>query len=260
MSYWQLREKNNQRSKLGGVLLAVGLHAGLAVTLLCNGLTYLDPPPPEESFVIDFTQVQDIEPMEQKVTDQVPQAEEPDPSREHELVQRSEAKHVGKKPNKAPEATVGDKGDVEVKESPREKPIDNRALFTSANNKAEKDTLAPQTASTVSDKLKAGHPKGNTSTGKAEGAPNAHLKGRSVLGALPRPDYAVQDEGKVVVDIWVDNYGNVTKAVAGGQGTTVSNQTLWAAARAAAMKAHFNQSADAPALQQGTITYIFKLK
>jgi len=63
-----------------------------------------------------------------------------------------------------------------------------------------------------------------------------------------------------VVDIWVDNYGNVTKAIAGGQGTTVSNQALWAAARAAAMKAHFNQSADAPALQQGTITYIFKLK
>ena len=66
--------------------------------------------------------------------------------------------------------------------------------------------------------------------------------------------------GKVVVDIWVDNYGNVTKAIAGAQGTTVTNQSLWAAARAAAMKAHFNQSADAPALQQGTITYIFKLK
>ena len=108
--------------------------------------------------------------------------------------------------------------------------------------------------------FKAGHPKGNTQVGKTEGAPNAHVKGRSVLGALPRPDYAVQDEGKVVVDIWVDNYGNVTKAVAGGQGTTVNNQTLWAAARSAAMKAHFNQSADAPALQQGTITYIFKLK
>ena len=63
----------------------------------------------------------------------------------------------------------------------------------------------------------------------------------------------------MVVDIWVDNYGNVQKAVAGGAGTTVADKTLWAAARAAAMKAHFNQSADAPALQQGTITYIFKL-
>ena len=101
---------------------------------------------------------------------------------------------------------------------------------------------------------------GNTAVGKAEGAPNAHLKGRSTLGALPKPSYSVQNEGIVVVDIWVDNYGNVQKAIAGGQGTTVTDKSLWAAARAAAMKAHFNQSMDAPALQQGTITYIFKLK
>ena len=33
-----------------------------------------------------------------------------------------------------------------------------------------------------------------------------------------------------------------------------------AAARAAALQTHFNQSADAPALQQGTITYVFKLQ
>ncbi len=260
MSYWQLREKNNQRSKLGGVLLAVGLHAGLAVTLLCNGLTYLDPPPPEESFVIDFTQVQDIEPMEQKVTDQMPQAEEPDPSREHELVQRSEAKHVGKKPNKAPEATVGDKGDVEVKEPPREKPIDNRALFTSANNKAEKDTLAPQTASTVSDKLKAGHPKGNTTYGKVDGDPNG-VKGRAVVnGNIPVPAYPVQESGIVVVAVKVNQYGKVVEAKPGAPGTTTSNSTLWAEARKAAMKTVFNQAADAPVLQDGTITYKFNLK
>jgi hypothetical protein len=64
----------------------------------------------------------------------------------------------------------------------------------------------------------------------------------------------------VVVEIWVNKSGNVTKALAGAQGTTVSNPTLWAAARVAAMKTHFNQSVDAPELQQGTITYIFKLK
>ena len=96
--------------------------------------------------------------------------------------------------------------------------------------------------------------------GKAEGTPNARLKGRNTLGAIPRPAYSEQDYGTVVVDIWVDNYGNVTKAVPGGQGTTVNNSKLWAAARAAALQTHFNQSADAPALQQGTITYVFKLQ
>ena len=70
----------------------------------------------------------------------------------------------------------------------------------------------------------------------------------------------MQESGKVVVDIWVDNYGSVQKAVAGAEGTTVTDKTLWQAARKAAMGAQFNLSADAPAMQKGTITYIFKLK
>ena len=64
----------------------------------------------------------------------------------------------------------------------------------------------------------------------------------------------------MVVKVWVDNYGNVKKAVPGADGTTVTDDKLWAAARNAAMKTHFNESIDAPAMQEGTITYIFKLK
>jgi TonB family protein len=80
-----------------------------------------------------------------------------------------------------------------------------------------------------------------------------------VNGTLPRPSYGVQAAGTVVVEIWVDNYGEVKKAVAGVEGTTVSDKALWQAARNAAMGAHFNMSADAPPMQKGTITYIFKL-
>jgi len=58
----------------------------------------------------------------------------------------------------------------------------------------------------------------------------------------------------------VDQYGNVTEAIPGAEGTTVTDKTLWNAARNAAMKAHFNMDAHAPAVQSGTITYIFKLK
>ena len=42
--------------------------------------------------------------------------------------------------------------------------------------------------------------------------------------------------------------------------TVVTDQNLWQAARKAALGAHFNMSADAPAMQEGTITYIFNLK
>ena len=44
------------------------------------------------------------------------------------------------------------------------------------------------------------------------------------------------------------------------EGTTVTDKALWTAARNAAMKAHFNMSAEAPAIQMGTITYKFKLQ
>lgn len=182
------------------------------------------------------------------------------PSKEINLVQQSQAQNLGTKTNEAPEATIGDQGDIEVPEPPREKPIDRRALFAAADNKTEKDTLAAQTAREVTDALKAGHALGNTETGETRGEPKAKLAGRTVNGTLPRPSFGVQAEGTVVVDIWVDNYGQVQKAVAGAEGTNVTDKTLWQAARKAALGAHFNMSADAPALQKGTITYIFKLK
>lgn len=97
--------------------------------------------------------------------------------------------------------------------------------------------------------------------GKTVGEPNVRLKGRTVLGGLPSPGvYAVEREGIVVVQIWVNNYGEVTKAIAGAEGTTVTDKTLWAAARSAAMSTHFNMAADAPVLQEGTITYRFDAK
>ena len=60
-----------------------------------------------------------------------------------------------------------------------------------------------------------------------------------------------------MVQVKVDQYGQVTEAIPGAEGTTVTDKTLWNAARNAALKAHFNQNASAPALQSGTITYVF---
>ena len=58
----------------------------------------------------------------------------------------------------------------------------------------------------------------------------------------------------------MDQYGKVKRAEPGADGTTITNAKLWAAARAAAMDAVFDMKADAPTMQEGTITYIFNLK
>ena len=257
--YLRERERQEKRSRVTGVALTVSMHIALLVCCFITGFTYLDPPPPEqEQILIEFDEPV-IEKPKQTWNGTRPRAVEPDPKKDINLVQRSEAQNQGTKSNEAPEAKVDEVGDVDVPEPKREKEIDRRALFSAADNKTQKDTLAAQTANKVSESLKAGHAQGNTKTGETSGEPNAKLAGRSVNGTLPRPAYGVQKAGKVVVEIWVDNYGNVQKAVAGAEGTTVTDNTLWQAARKAALGAHFNMSSEAPALQKGTITYIFKL-
>ncbi len=260
MKYLREREIQERRSRTTGVALTVVLHIGMAACLFLTGFTYLDPPPPEKEMILIEFDEPEIEKPRQIWNGTRPQAVNPDPTQPINLVQQSEAQLEGTKSNEAPESVVDDFGDVEIKDPEPKKEIDRRALFRAADNKTKKDTLAPQTAREPSDALKAGHAQGNTKTGETSGEPNAKLAGRSINGTLPRPSYNVQASGKVVVQIWVDNYGQVQKAVAGVEGTTVTDQTLWQAARKAALGAHFNMSADAPALQEGTITYIFNLK
>ncbi len=84
------------------------------------------------------------------------------------------------------------------------------------------------------------------------------LTGRSSEN-LARPEYNVQDEGVVVVQITVDKNGQVTNATAGARGSTSLNSELLNAARRAALSTRFNADPNAPALQTGTITYRFVL-
>lgn len=258
--YIRERERQEALSRKGGIVFTIVVHLIFLACAFFTGFTYLDPPPPEqEQILIEFDEPE-IERPRQTWNGSRPQAVKPDRTKPINLVQRSEAQSEGTKSNEAPEATVDDFGDVDINEPKREKEIDRRALFHAAENKTQKDTLAPQTADKVTDALKAGHAQGNTRTGETSGEPNAKVAGRSVNGTLPRPSYPVQASGKVVVEIYVDNYGNVQKAVAGVEGTTVTDKNLWQAARKAALGAHFNMSADAPAMQKGTITYVFNLK
>lgn len=107
-----------------------------------------------------------------------------------------------------------------------------------------------------------GSTKGNSETGKATGTGgygSFDLNGRTLgEGGLPRPDYTVQDEGRVVVTIIVNPAGQVISADIHRRTNTV-NATLRKAALDAARKARFN-AVSGVNNQSGTITYYFKLK
>lgn len=238
-----------------GIVLTILFHAALLFVFVNAGFKSVFPPPEEMGILLEF-EPDEVKPIEVKAGNE-PKAKNADPEKEIRLVQKSEAQEVGTKPSKGMETTIGEEGDV-AKPEPERKPIDTRALFSSANNQT--DTLAAQTAERISNALQAGHPDGNTRVGEINGEPSARLAGRNVVGSLPFPVYTGNNEGKVVVKILVDQYGKVTNATPGVTGTTVQDKRLWEAARKAAYEAIFNVSSTAPIVQEGSITYIFKLK
>ena len=253
-----IRQRRERNARITGIVMSAIAHVCALVLVSFSGLKYLYPPPQEQTMLIDFSEAPEI--LEQQLQGEQPLAEEIDLSRPVELAQQSDSPYVADRPNETPQTQPDPAGDVEVPAvKPKEPALDPRAAFPGM---AKKDTTltAPHAADESSDAFKAGQAKGNTENCRTDGKPNAHVQGRSTVGNIPRPTYNVQESGIVVVNIWVDNYGNVVRAVPGGDGTTVLDKTLSAAARKAALETHFNMSADAPAMQEGTITYYFNLK
>ncbi|MBR4775241.1 MAG: TonB family protein [Bacteroidales bacterium] len=260
--YQRNRIRQDKTAGITGVVITLVAHALVVTILLACGLKYLDPPPPERTSIeIDFEAFEEPEVVpEETQTGREPEAEEVNQEEEVELVQKAESPHVSDRPNVTPETKPDTHGDVDVPTPPVEEPkLDPRASFPGMS-KQDNNATTPHGSTEAGEGFKAGQPSGNTAEGKTEGSANAHVQGRKVDGRLPKPAYASQIAGTVVVQVKVDQYGNVVEAVAGAEGTTVADKALWAAARSAAMKAHFNKDAEAPALQTGTITYIFKLK
>ncbi|MDR1257677.1 MAG: energy transducer TonB [Tannerellaceae bacterium] len=106
-----------------------------------------------------------------------------------------------------------------------------------------------------------GSPFGNADRGANDGIGgygSFNLNGRSLgSGGLPRPDYNVQEEGRIVINITVDPRGAVIFAEI-GRGTNIDNASLRQSAISAARKAKFNSIASVNN-QSGTITYNYKL-
>ncbi|MDR0559591.1 MAG: TonB family protein [Prevotellaceae bacterium] len=170
------------------------------------------------------------------------------------------------KPQPKPETKPSDlpeKGDVET-QKPEPKKIDQKSLFQN-NAKGEADEDNPTNVSENSLYKGVGRDDQSTRTENTPIGPDhrqavtATLDGRSVVGSLPLPTYNIQNEGRVVVVIAVDQNGNVVSATATGKGSTVQDQRLWRAAEEAAKKAKFDVKQDAPLRQTGQITYVFKL-
>jgi len=256
--------------------ITVTLHVLLILLLIFFGLKYLDPPP-ENGIAINFG-TSEVGSGENQPTEPVksapkpttsPVVSQPKPVVEEVVTQETvEAPVIEKKAEKKP--VVQQKPVEPKKVEPVKQPDPTPEKSTS-------DALSSILNGPRSDGATSGG-EGNDQAagdkGSRDGDPNASsyygngmgldgdgnykLGGRRALNK----ERIVQDcneSGLVVVQIEVNQSGQVTKAIPGVKGTTNNNPCLTDPARRAALATRFNSDSKAPSKQVGTITYNFKL-
>lgn len=134
--------------------------------------------------------------------------------------------------------------------------VNQRALFKMSNKGADEPEPAGNPRAEQADR-EASSGKGDGSDAYA-GSLDAGLRGRGLVGVLPKPEYTANAAGKVLIDVTVDSSGRVTTATYRQNGSTTNNSVLVEAARRAALKARFTESDRF--VQGGTITYIFRME
>ncbi|MCI7034563.1 MAG: hypothetical protein MR963_03315 [Bacteroidales bacterium] len=236
--------------KLIGLIVSIVAHGLLILCLLLMGLRYPDPPPPELGVEMDMGEFSDVG------TDSEHAAEGgEDLSSEssyanddnNELTQQSEDVPLTSK--KTPSPTKNKKKPKDnVKPQSEETKIDQNALFTKGRVKK---------GSGGSTGVGEGSGKGSGGEGGGCGIAFS-LAGRGKK-SLPKPPATSSENGNIVVEIRVDQEGNVVSAKAGARGTTLwEDKNLWRLCEQAAKDSKFTAKPDAPELQPGKITYIFR--
>ncbi|MCH3923769.1 MAG: hypothetical protein LKE30_02465 [Bacteroidales bacterium] len=243
-----------QKNKLISVVVTIIVHVLIVIFLLCVGLYYRVPPPPEMGVELDAGSIEGggsgIEES----------SEEPMASTNNESMSEDENTVTQNSENVALKAKPTTKTTNKVKpkdNQPTQPKVDNNAMFHKGSVKGGGGN---GNGSGV------GNGKGNGSgNGVGNGTGNGgsgngvgfSLNGRNAK-SLPQPRTNKQETGKIVVEIHVDQEGNVVRATGGVRGTTIMDNNLWRLCEQAAKRAKFSPKTSAPEEQRGTITYKFR--
>lgn len=146
--------------------------------------------------------------------------------------------------------------------------VDENSLFKGKSNNSKGQGTTPGKNGDAGSPMGGAKPgNGNGGNGGPNGANGTStgdkveidLKDRSVK-FKPTVDDKSQEEGKVIVKIWVDKQGNVTRAEFSSAGSTNNSGVLKNAAIAAAKKTKFSPDPNAPEEQQGKMVFKFTLQ
>lgn len=177
-----------------------------------------------------------------------------------ETEEAPEVVKVVEKPKTKPSEVTNDGKNKPVETTPAEKPrvADPKLNFPGRTQGSTSSSEGNSEGAGNQGNL-AGAPEGShDGTGLGADGNSFDLKGRSVVGQLPKPNYGANVGGRVIVDITVDAAGAVVNAVYRAKGSTTNNTELVNAAINAARRSRFSKI-DGDGLQTGTITYNFRL-
>ena len=267
-----------------GILGTIAFHGILVILILSFGFSTPLPLPAEKGIMINFGNTQDAAgateleksterakvQKQQKESRSKPKQQEQQETegvvtQDHEEAPAVEEKKESqekaeKQPEPQPDPEEKKQEEKKAQTEP-EREVDENALYPGKSNEESGDSEG-ETEGEGNQGRESGTPYSDNHAdvdSKGMGNMNYSLSGRNPE-SLPKPEYNYQVEGKVVVEITVDKYGNVTKAVSGVKGSTTLNDNLLKAAKKAALNAKFDRDPNAPAYQKGTITYFFRLQ
>ena len=233
------------KNKTIAVAVTVAVHALVVVLLVIMALTTPLPLPGEAGVEVNLGMYNEGMGVNQqpKPTETVqPSAPQPEPQ-EQTVTQNTEEAPAIEAPKPKEEAPT----------------VDPRALFKPV--KPQENTSSEGNTETPGDQ---GNPNGGQDISNYEGqggsggGPSYDLGGRNAK-SLPRPSTDFNEEGTIVVDIWVDRDGRVQNAQI-GKGTNIANTRMRETAKQAALSSVFAPDKNAAELQKGTITYKFIIR
>ena len=245
---------NQLKSGIGTALIM----ALIAVVLLSFGYDPPDPPIPEEGVEVnvgdsDFGLGNDPEPAS------VASSYAPPAAQNQVATQQTEPSvSMPSTPN---QGTVTNPAAQEQPQVENKEPeINKNALFTGRRNRTDQGGTGSEgnTSGTGNQGNPNGTPNSNNYNGNGGSGTNYRLTGRNAV-SLPKPDYNSNQQGKIVIDIWVNQQGQVTRVEGPAQGSTITNGAMVEQAKKAARKARFNADTKALEEQKGSITYIFTI-
>ena len=230
-------------------------HALVVLVLFLMAFRTPLPLPGEEGVEVDLGMMDqgmgNIQPEKPAIPMAAQPQQEQNKSKEEIVTQNDEEAPAIEKPK-----NVKPKQETKPVEEPKPT-VNQKALFKGSNNPQAggSEGITGQPGDQGKPNGLAGIKKYDGNGGKGNGT-GYDLGGRGAK-SLHRPDDDFSEEGRIVVDIWVNRAGQVVRAEVATKGTDIIDNAMRQKAIQAARRSTFASDPDAPEEQHGTITYTF---